>query len=419
MSDANERLASFISSVAQWGILEALQLASLGFFVPASTRDAGRIKCSFCKRNFLYGLFIFSNSLTNYKIYYVLSRYPFFLVQDINSFLFIDVSGKRNATSETAYDSSEMEDRILSLKRRHSMLSVTCPMELYVVADNSPLSREKVVQQLTQAQRIDLINQSFLQCRIPAPQFPYRAALVSDITVSVHAEGGTMALTTAESTSNLDRYRLVPFDYRPGVDEEAFYQYRAEFEVDQLSEFNELDFYYEAYYNLIVIPLTPVDDLVGPPPVHAKIPFGEPPVDIQLHLAENRRHTFTERQWSQLRRTWSSSSSADYTTRASATRVCFWCGLELYHWESDDVPHYEHARFSPRCTWQLRRLGRPAIRRLLQADMRFYLRLLPESVQRTQQERIKILQKWEEMRGGIKCSFGNTDFRFEARELHS
>ena len=59
MSDANERWASFTTPTSAffiWEVLEALQLCFLGFYVPSSARDASRLKCSFCKRNFLYGV---------------------------------------------------------------------------------------------------------------------------------------------------------------------------------------------------------------------------------------------------------------------------------------------------------------------------------------------------------------------------
>lgn len=62
MSDANNRWASFMTptpSSVLWDVLEALQLCYLGFYVPSSARDASRVKCSFCKRTFLYGALVF------------------------------------------------------------------------------------------------------------------------------------------------------------------------------------------------------------------------------------------------------------------------------------------------------------------------------------------------------------------------
>ena len=87
MSDANERWASFTTPTPAfilWDVLEVLQLCFLGFYVPSSARDASRVKCSFCKSNFLYG--------------------------------------KRYASDEAANDVSEIEERVLSLKRRHAQL---------------------------------------------------------------------------------------------------------------------------------------------------------------------------------------------------------------------------------------------------------------------------------------------------------
>ena len=77
MSDANERWASFTTPTPAfilWDVLEALQLCFLGFYVPSSARDASRVKCSFCKRSFLYGAF---------RVF--LDKYFSFSLQDISS----------------------------------------------------------------------------------------------------------------------------------------------------------------------------------------------------------------------------------------------------------------------------------------------------------------------------------------------
>ena len=53
--------------------------------------------------------------------------------------------------------------------------------------------------------------------------------------------------------------------------------------------------------------------------------------------------------------------------------MCFWCGLELNHWEATDDPVIEHARFAPKCTWLLRLLGRQRTKYL-------YLKAIANSV---------------------------------------
>ena len=42
--------------------------------------------------------------------------------------------------------------------------------------------------------------------------------------------------------------------------------------------------------------------------------------------------------------------------------MCFCCGLGLNHWEATDDPVNEHMRFTPRCTWLLRSLGRQQVK---------------------------------------------------------
>lgn len=44
--------------------------------------------------------------------------------------------------------------------------------------------------------------------------------------------------------------------------------------------------------------------------------------------------------------------------------VCFCCGLGLNHWEGSDDPITEHVRFTPQCTWSLRKLGRQRVKYL-------------------------------------------------------
>ena len=300
---------------------------------------------------------------------------------------------------------SEIEERVLSLKRRHAQLSPTCPIELYVVADNRPLSREQVAHKLAQARRIDLLNQNVIECKEPVLKFPFRSTAISGITLSVHAEGES-ALTTKESIINFDLYRTVPHDYRPQLDEEKYFQYRSEFELEPLTEFNLLDFYYSSYDNLegTVIPPSPIDDLIGSPPVHAKIPIGNSLVEIEMQIAENRRRTFIELEWD--RRVTDVAPRIDHLVESGFyysgehdSVLCFWCGLGLDHWERGDVPDTEHTRFSPRCTWLLRHVGRPAVRRLLLADMQLNPQLSPESVEHAEKERVGILRNWDEMRG--------------------
>ena len=270
-------------------------------------------------------------------------------------------------------------------------------MELYFIADNRPLSREQVA--------FNLLNQSVIECKDPGLKFPFRSTAISGITLSVHAEGES-ALTIADSNNNFELYRTVPYDYRPQLDEEAYFQYRAEFEVEPLTEFNALDFYYSAYDNLegTAIPPSPIDDLIGAPPVHAKIPFGNPLVELEMQIAENRRRTFVELEWD--RRVTDVAPRVDhlvesgfYYTGENDSVLCFWCGLGLDHWERGAVPDTEHTRFSPRCSWLLRHIGRPAVRRLLLNGMRLNPQLSPEFVEHAEKERVGILRHWDEMRG--------------------
>ena len=135
-----------------------------------------------------------------------------------------------------------------------------------------------------------------------------------------------------------------------------------------------------------------------------RYPSENPLVELEMHIAENRWRTFVELEWD--RRVTDVAPRVDLLvesgfvyTGENDSVLCFWRGLGLDHWERGDVPDMEHTRFSPRCSWLLRHIGRPAVRRLLINDMQLSPQLSPESIEHAEKEHVGILRHWDEMRG--------------------
>ena len=302
MADCRRRFDSFNKSEVLKGKAAAYQLAQLGFFFVGDRNAVGKLRCSFCRRT----MHMFSRE-------------------------------------EVPYLEKEFERRLIALLQRHSHLSATCPFSLGLNGDDKRFSADDIARGIEPLIRTQAIQISSV-----------------DLSSIPHADCSSLQITAASILSN------APFGYPPldGMDSAAYFECLAELYYERYSNFeSEPDFESELSVEDELTPqFSPVDYLLGVKPKY-----------VEYSSIQKRLDSFDVDAWRQqpisrvnssLLKPESFASAGFFFSGTADNVMCFWCGLGLNHWETTDDPFTEHVRFTPRCTWSLRKLGRQRVKYL-------------------------------------------------------
>ena len=306
-----------------------LTLVGLGFFFQAFKRTSKgnlkdvRIKCSFCRRAFMYG-----PRCAEFRPY------------------------------------STSDRRTARLLWRHSMLSPTCPTAIGLNEDNRPLSQSELNNYINKHYvralsrdcypTISSISEEPLLYRDPLQLAHQMIPTERQVQRGLLPVSGS-PVTTSESLRTRCRYGEAGIRADiPDIAEDRYYHYRAEFEVEPYAEFNALKYCWSEYSNL---------DNYQPRVEMLDYMIGMEPARKDMWQFVHRAQTFIDLCWSAHVNFTSPSfdqiveAGFYYTGEADCVR-CFWYSLGLNCWDPGDDPWREHARFSPRCPWLLRCRGR-------------------------------------------------------------
>ena len=335
---------------------EALTLACLGFFIPAASAqtDYSIVKCSFCRRSFTFG-----------------SRFAEF----------------------ESY--STVDSRIAKLLWRQSVLCSTCTTAICNNGDNRPLSMNGL-----KNYSYNYISSVLQNSDLTLSSYPIEPLLYWHL----NEVAFPMGLTTNQIQRSVDlkgespKTTMKSMQYRsacgeagirantPDINDDRYYHYRAEFEVELFSEFNALEHCWSEYSNLEgYLPRLKILDYM----------IGDEPARPDLWPLAQREQTFIDLFWSARAHFVSPSfvkiAEAGFYYTGERDRVrCFWCSLELDSWDPGNDPWREHARFSPHCPWLLRSRGRYFVRKVILQSV------TPAAVE---QDKTLILTCWEDAHG--------------------
>ena len=120
---------------------------------------------------------------------------------------------------------------------------------------------------------------------------------------------------------------------------------------------------YSAVLEDFILLSTPIDYFIGASPKYKQYIPIETRIESFKH-PEWERHPLNRLPDSSPLKPASLSRAGFFYTGKEDNVTCFWCGLGLNHWEPTDDPVNEHVRFTPRCTWLLRLLGRHRVKAL-------------------------------------------------------
>ena len=296
---------SFSKSEHLKGKLFAYQLAQLGFFFVGDRNSPGKLRCSFCRRT-------------------------------IHMF----------TTDDAPHLEKDFDRRLIALLHRHAHLSATCPFALGLNGDDKRFSADDIA---SSDRSIDSIASYPIWLHRPkhisTTQIPVdlRITRLHQWSVNSHTDClHSMARCPTHITiwSPRSTTRRVPHSSR-----------QPDFETE-LSTHRWLD----ATRQRQSTTSSESNRSTG---------------TTWPSRAESTRSTWrrggSTRYREPTRHFWSPNRSRRRasTTRATADNVmCFWCGLGLNQWEATDDPVTEHVRFTPRCTWLLRKFGRQRVKYL-------------------------------------------------------
>ena len=172
----------------------------------------------------------------------------------------------------------------------------------------------------------------------------------------------------------------------PDIDNESYFNYRAEFEVEPFTYFNAPDD--SKYSNLDGHQprLKMLEYMSGMEPARKDMWQLAPREQTFIDLSWSAHVTFTNPSYDKI-----AQAGFFYTGEADCVR-CFWCLLGLNCWEPGDDPWREHARFSPYCPWLMRCRGRHFARKVILQS------ITPAAVE---QDKTLILTCWEEVHGTL------------------
>lgn len=300
MADCIKRYDSFSKSELLRNKVAAYQLSQLGFFFVGDRNSPGKLRCSFCRRT-------------------------------IHMF----------TTEDAPYLEKDFDRRLIALLRRHAHLSATCPFTLGLNGDDKRFSADdiaRVIEPLSRTQSIQLTYNNL--CSQPA------------------IDSANLRIFAASIISQFSN-GLPPLD---GDMSNSYNNVIAELEYEMFSPF-ELESDFECEISVIddLTPhATPIDYFIGVQPKYSNYKTLQSRID-SFDVDAWRQHPISRTNSPHL--TPESFARAGFYYSGTADNVmCFWCGLGLNHWEATDDPVNEHVRFTPRCTWLLRSLGRQRVK---------------------------------------------------------
>ena len=302
MADCRRRFDSFNKSDVLKGKAAAYQLAQLGIFFVGDRNAVGKLRCSFCRRT----MHMFSRE-------------------------------------EVPYLEKEFERRLIALLQRHSHLSAICMFSLGLNGDDKRLSADDIARVIEPFIRTQAIQTLMVElCLLP------------------YIDYSSLQMTGAFVLSK-SPLGLPPID---GEDSTTYFEAIAELEYEMLSHFqSEPDFESElSVVDDLTPQSTPIDYLIGVPPKHREYLSIQKRVD-SFEVSTWRQQSIS-RQTSSLLTPESFARAGFFYSGTADNVMCYWCGLGLNHWEPTDDPITEHARFTPRCTWLLRTIGRHRVKEL-------------------------------------------------------
>ena len=304
MADCRKRYDSFNKSEYQKGRVGAYQLAQLGFFFIGDRNFPGKLRCSFCRRT-------------------------------IHMF----------TTTDAPYLEKDFERRLIDLLHRHAHFSATCPFSLGLNGDDNRFSADDIVRAIEPLQRTSSIQ----LWQVNLGSSPH-------IDISIHIR------SSMESILQHCVGGLAPLD---GDDADAYNNLFAANEHELCTVFeaeSEVETDSAVLEDSILIS-TPVDYFIGASPKYKKYI----PIEMRIESFNNpewERHPINKLPDSSPLRPASIARAGFFYTGTVDNVMCFWCGLGLNNWEPSDDPVNEHVRFTPRCTWLLRLLGRHRVKAL-------------------------------------------------------
>ena len=336
-ADCLLRIDTFIKSrYYTRGLAEGLSLALWGFFHIDDPANSDRIKCSFCRKEFLQGIHV-------------------------------------------AFSPFEFDEEILLIrfKNKHAQKSSICPMSFGLKGDNNDVTRERL-NQYFQLQRgiFQQVSRMLAASKIPHLETIELKYLFASVTKEEVLEVGEVAdpfqkisqpetgvdkrpVENLGESLNIDkRFNLLAMNVEPSLDDNYFYQICAEFEEEPYSEFNLLEEILEGYY-LYRRPFSFLDSMV-------KI---KPPKHSRFATLDSRLKTFDHPAWNiriNNQPTMEDFTNAGFFYEGEDDAVkCFWCDLGLKRFSPNDQPWKEHGKYSPRCPFVIRCKGRQFIKQIL------------------------------------------------------
>ena len=300
MADCRKRYDSFNKSDLLKEKVAAYQLSQLGFFFVGDRNSPGKLRCSFCRRT-------------------------------IHMF----------TTEDAPYLEKDFDRRLIALLHRHAHLSATCPFTLGLNGDDKRFSADDIARAIEPFIRTQSVQLAYTNlCSQPAINSAnlriFAGAIINQFANGLPPLDGDMSNAYNNVIAELDYELFSPLKSEPDFECEISV-------IDDLTPHS-----------------TPIDYLIGVQPKNSNYKTLQSRIDSfdvdawRQHLISraNSPHLMPE----------SFARAGFYYSGTADNVMCFWCGLGLNHWEATDYPVNEHVRFTPRCTWLLRSLGRQRVK---------------------------------------------------------
>ena len=300
MADCRKRYDSFSKSELLRGKVAAYQLSQLGFFFVGDRNSRGKLRCSFCRRT-------------------------------IHMF----------TTEDAPYLEKDFDRRLIALLHRHSHLSATCPFTVGLNGDDKYFSADDIARVVEPFIRMQFVQLAYTNlCSQPSIDSAYLRIFAASI-ISLYPNGlppldGDMSNAYNNAIAELDYELFSSFEPEPDFESELSV-------VDDLTTYT-----------------TPIYYLIGVQQKYSNYKTLQSRIDsfdvdawLQHPISRTNSPLLTPESFAQ---------AGFYYSGTADNVMCFWCGLGLNHWEATDDPVSEHVRFTLRCTWLLRSLGRQRVK---------------------------------------------------------
>ena len=236
-------------------------------------------------------------------------------------------------TTDSPYLERDFERRLVDLLHRHAHFSATCPFSLVLNGDDTRFSADDIARSIVPR------TSSIHLWQINLGSFPH-------IDINLHIR------SSMESILEHCVGGIPPLD---GDDADAYYNLFVTHEYELCTD--------SAMLEDKVLLSTPFDFFIGASPKYKQYVSIETRIE-SFNIPEWETHPLNRLPDSSPLNPASLARAGFFYTGTEDNVMCFWCGLGLNHWEPTDDPVNEHVRYSPRCTWLLRLLGRNRVKAL-------------------------------------------------------